>query len=146
MVLSEAPRDAATMVNALIAPADLLLSEHVTAAHSNPRVRSRVFGWSGSPEQRRACAGRWRRSSVGRERCRPKVSGTEDSVRDSKVMMALSQRDFGADQAGDAGRFGENFGKILLQVRKMKIETKLIFHSRLGVGHRIGIVAPLISL
>jgi hypothetical protein len=30
-------------------------------------------------------------------------------------------------QAGGAGRFGENFGKILLQIRKMKIETKLIF-------------------
>ena len=37
----------------------------------------------------------------------------------------------GLAQAGDAGRFGENFGKILLQIRKMKIEMKLIFQSRL---------------
>ena len=73
-------------------------------------------------------------SSVGRERCRPKVSGTEDSVRDSKVMMnsPVLERMKGRyrkgilelAQAGDAGRFGENFGKILLQIRKMKIETK----------------------
>ena len=34
-------------------------------------------------------------------------------------------------KANYAGRFGENFGKILVQIRKMEIETKLIFCSRL---------------
>ena len=78
-----------------------------------------------SPEHRRASVGRvgalvsWERS-VGRERCRPKVSGTEDSVRDSKVMMnsPVLERMKGRyrkgilelTQAGDAGRSGENFG------------------------------------
>ncbi len=36
MIQSAVPRGATTKANALIAPADLLLSEHVTAAHSNP--------------------------------------------------------------------------------------------------------------
>ena len=63
-----------------------------------------------------------------------KVSGTEDSVRDSKVMMnsPVLERMKGRyrkgilelAQAGDAGRFGENFGKILVQIRKMKIEME----------------------
>ncbi len=47
-----APHGAAAKVNALIAPADLLLSEHVTAAHSGDRVRPRVFGYQGGQEQR----------------------------------------------------------------------------------------------
>ncbi len=34
-------------------------------------------------------------------------------------------------QAGDAGSFGKNFGKLLVQLRMMKVETKLIFQSRL---------------
>jgi hypothetical protein len=42
-----APRGAATS-NALTAPADLLLSEHVYAAHSGPRVRPRVFRYPGA--------------------------------------------------------------------------------------------------
>jgi len=33
-------------------------------------------------------------------------------------------------QAGDAGSFGNNFCKILVQIRKMKIETKWKFCTR----------------
>ena len=37
MIQSAVPDGAATKANALIAPADLLLSEHVTAAYNGPQ-------------------------------------------------------------------------------------------------------------
>ncbi len=55
------PRGAATKVKTLTARADLLLPEHVTAAYNGPRVRPRVFGWSGAPERIWPSVGRlWR--------------------------------------------------------------------------------------